>query len=276
MTQKSNSLNEIQHKELSIQLSLNGLSFCILNVDTNTITYLEHFSTSKKQSPEDVLDQLKNCFETESALAESFSKITVIHNNEWSTLVPKALFNEDNLVDYLKLNIKILKTDFITFDTIAINDSVNVYLPFVNINNYIYDKFGSFTYKHASTVLVEAILNTEANANETKLYINVSESDFQVVVVKNGDLLLYNTFKYDTPADFIYYILFTAEQLQLNPETIKTVLLGNITENDELYTVVYKYIRYISFGNVKNAYNYSETPLSSYSDFTLIKSLQCE
>lgn len=249
---------------------------CILNTDTNTIIYLKHFSTVKKQTPENLLNALKTRFETEEDLKGSFHKITVIHENEWSTLVPKALFNEDALADYLKLNIKILKTDYVTFDTISINESVNVYLPYVNINNFIYDTFGSFTYKHHSTVLVDAILNAEANANETKLYLHVSKTHFQLVVVKKGALLLYNSFEYSTPEDFIYYVLFTAEQLQLHPETIKTVLLGDIIENDKLYNIAYKYIRHITFGERLDTYHYSETPANSYSDFTLIKSLQCE
>lgn len=276
MTQKSNSLNEIHSKELSIQLSLNGLSFCILNTDINTITHLKHFTKAKKQTPEELLETLITLFETEVALKDSFQKITIIHENEWSTLVPKALFNEDSLVDYLKLNIKILKTDYITFDTLAINDSVNVYLPYVNINNFIYDKYGSFTYKHYSTILIEAIINAEANANDSKLYIHVSKTHFQLVAVKEGDLMLYNTFEYTTPEDFIYYVLFTAEQLQFNPETIKTVLLGDIAINDNLYTIAYKYIRHITFGERLDPYQYSETPANGYSDFTLIKSLQCE
>ena len=276
MTQKSNSLNEIHNKELSIQLGLNGLSFCILNTDTNTIIQLKHLTPTKKQTSEELLETLITLFETEISLQDSYKKITIIHENEWSTLVPKALFNEDALVDYLKLNIKILKTDYITFDTVAINDSVNVYLPYVNINNFIYDKFGSFIYKHYSTILIEAILNTEANADDSKLYIHVSKTHFQIIAVKKGDLLLYNTFEYATPEDFIYYILFTAEQLQLNPETIKTVLLGDIAEDDNLYTIAYKYIRHITFGNRLDPYHYSETPANNYSDFTLIKSLQCE
>jgi len=276
MTQKSNSLNEIHNKELSIQLGLNGLSFCILNTDTNTIIQLKHLTPTKKQTPEELLKTLITLFETEITLQDRYKKITIIHENEWSTLVPKALFNEDALVDYLKLNIKILKTDYITFDTVAINDSVNVYLPYVNINNFIYDKFGSFIYKHYSTILIEAILNTEANADDSKLYIHVSKTHFQIIAVKKGDLLLYNTFEYATPEDFIYYILFTAEQLQLNPETIKTVLLGDITEDDNLYTIAYKYIRHITFGNRLAPYHYSVTPANNYSDFTLIKSLQCE
>ncbi|WAC02836.1 DUF3822 family protein [Lacinutrix neustonica] len=208
---------KIHHKELSIQVSLNGLSFCVLNTETKTISHLKTFLNSKKKNPLELLDQLKHVFNTETILHEVFNTVTVIHVNELSALVPKALFNKDIIADYLKLNTKILKTDFITYDTITLNDSVNVYVPYVNANNFIYDHFGDFTFKHYSTVLIESILRTEKHAIESKLYVHVNPSHFEIVAIKDGQLTLYNTFEYETPEDFIYYILFTIEQLSLNP-----------------------------------------------------------
>ena len=271
MTQNKNT-EHLTNQELSIQLSLNGLSFCILNTDNNTVTYLKHFPLEKKQTPFELLDRVKHNFNTEEALQKNFKKVNVIHINELATLVPKPLFNESLLADYLKLNSKILKSDFITFDEIMVNDTINVYIPYVNINNFIYDKFGDFTYKHFSTILIEELLNIEKHVNETKLFVNVSKTHFEIIVIKEGKLLLYNTFEYTTTEDFIYYILFTAEQLQLNPETVTLVLLGDIAKGDKLYSIAYKYIRNISFGSRFDNYNYSDAPKSSYSDFTLIKS----
>ena len=46
-----------------------------------------------------------------------------------------------------------------------------------------------------------------------------------------------------TLLDFIYYILFVAEQLQLNPEQFSLELLGDITEESALFLIAYKYIR---------------------------------
>lgn len=273
MTQKSKGIQVINNKELSIQISLNGLSFCVLNTETNTITSLQHFPVNKKQTPYELLDAVKHVFNTEDELDKAFNKVTVIHINELSTIVPKPLFNEDSLADYLKLNSKILKTDYITYDEITINDSMNVYVPYVNVNNFIYDKFGSFTFKHFSTLLIESILNIEKHSDSPKLYVNVSKTHFEIVAIKESKLLLYNSFEYNTEKDFIYYLLYTVEQLNFNPETIQVVLIGSLTKESALYKMAYKYIRNVSFGNRFDTYNYTETPASSYSDFTLIKSL---
>jgi hypothetical protein len=273
MTQKNNTILTTYNKELSIQLSLNGLSFCILNSQTHTITTIKHVLFSKKETPVNLLDTLKHTFNTESVLQSNFDKVTVIHENELATLVPKALFNPETLADYLKLNAKILKTDFITFDEITVNDSANVYIPYVNLNNFIYDTFGSFTYKHFSTILIEQILTHEKHSNTEKMYIHVTKTHFECIAVNSGKLLLYNTFEYSTAEDFIYYILFTIEQLKLNPETINLIVLGTISEEDPIYKITYKYIRNIAFGKRFDNYKYTEAPATAYSDFILIQSL---
>ncbi len=269
-TTKTSNLNINQ--ELSIQVSLSGLSFCIRHKDSNTITYLKSIVFENKVNPIELLDKLKHVFNTEDVLHDIFNAVNMIHVNDLSSLVPKALFNEDYLADYLKFNSKILKSDFITFDNISINDSVNVYVPYVNLNNFIYDQYGSFTYKHSSTVLIENILVLEKNAVDTRVYAHICQDHFEIIIVNRGELLIYNTFEYNTKEDFMYYLLFTAEQLQLNPETLHLVFLGDINKDSELYDISYKYIRNVSFGNRFDSYNYKNQPTTNYSDFTLIKS----
>lgn len=269
----NNSSNKLNNLELSIQLSLSGLSFCILNKDSNTIIEVKELRFEKRLNPFEVLDELKVLFENESTLNNSFTNVTIVHNNDLSTLVPEALFNKNHVADYLKFNSKILKSDFIAYDSILENSSVNVYVPYININNYIYDKFGTFIFKHISSVLIESILRIEKASTTPKVYIHVSLNHFEIIIIKEGKLELYNTFVYNSKEDFIYYILFIAEQLNLNPETLNLVFIGDITEDDEIYNIAYKYIRNISFGNRNDDFEYIDKPKSNYSNFTLLKSI---
>ena len=273
MAQAINNLNKLTNLELSIQLSLSGLSFCILQRNTNTIVALKDYNFDKKLNPIDLLDRLKHLFNSESVLKNSFESIVVIHDNALSTLVPKALFNDDCLSDYLKFNTKILKSDFITSDTIDINDSVNVYVPYININNFIYDKFGSFTFKHVSTILVEKILLIEKHSDVPKVYVNISKNHFEIIVVNAAILQLYNSFEYNTKEDFIYYVLFTAEQLKLNPAKLNLIFIGDVDTKNELYIIAYKYIRFVFLGDREDSYKYSTDaqPETNHSNFALIK-----
>jgi hypothetical protein len=251
--QTNNKIDQTEYNALSIQVSLSGLSFCILNTHTNTFNYYKYIKFGKKLNPSDVLDQLVHHFNTETDLQQTFKAVKVIHDNELSALVPKPLFNEDYLADYLKFNSKILRTDFITYDYIIANDSVNVYVPYININNYLYDRYGEFEFKHFSTIVLENILTLEKNLVSNKMFVHVCDNHFEIIILENNQLKLFNTFEYSTKEDFIYYILFTAEQLQLNPEEFPLVLLGNITKDDDLYNMAYKYVRNTSIFEMQNS-----------------------
>ncbi len=274
MAQTNKQSNLLTNIELSIQISLSGLSFCVLQRGTKTISSLKHINFKKKLNPFEVLDQLKHLFNTEEDLQTTFNSVNIIHVNELSSLIPKPLFNEDNLADYLKFNSKILKSDFIAFESITLNESINVYVPYVNINNFIYEKFGTFTYKHFSTILIEQILLVEKNTDTSKMYAHICDNHFELIIVKKGKLILYNTFEYSSKEDFIYYVLFTAEQLELNPELLELIFIGNIDTDDELYTIAYKYIRFVFFGKREDThtFNLNAQPKNHHSDFVILNS----
>ena len=77
---------------------------------------------------------------------------------------------------------------------------------------------------------LQKLLEVSRNNEERKMFVHVSDSHFEIIILQNQKLQLFNTFDYKTPEDFIYYILFTAEQLHLNPEHFKLELLGKITD----------------------------------------------
>ena len=263
--------NNISDKNLvlSIQAGLSGLSFFVLDSFSEVIVDVIVEKFSKQQTPNQLLKAVKTAFNHKDSLQKLFSKVQIIHDNEMQTLVPSALFEEAHLSDYLKYNTKIFKTDFITYDVIQNKDAMLVYIPFVNINNYIFERFGSFEYKHSATVLIDKILQIEKNNNQKKLYINIHNTHFELIALDQNSFQLFNRFEYQTREDFIYYILFTAEQLDFNPENFKCILMGAVEENDELFSIAYKYIRNVSLLPIsKMRYNQN----NSTQNFTLLNS----
>ncbi len=235
-------------KTLSIQVSLNGLSFCTLNSEQE-ITAIEEENFGLQLNPEQVLDRVKNIFTHHPTLKENFESIEVIYQNDLYTLIPKPLFNEDYAKEYLKYNIKVFENDFIAHDMLNQHDIVTVYVPYTNINNFFFDNFGSFTYKHTATVLVDTLLSQEKNSDTTTVFAHMNKKSFDLIIISKGKLILGNTFTFETKEDFLYYLMFTTEQVNLNPEEFLLQFLGNITKNDDCYLIAHKYIRNINFGN---------------------------
>jgi hypothetical protein len=90
---------------------------------------------------------------------------------------------------------------------------------------------------------VKKLLDVSRNKEEKQIFVHVQKSTFELVVVKNQELLLFNSYHYNASEDLIYFILFACEQLQLNPETISVKILGDCSEEDANYQIIYKYIR---------------------------------
>ncbi|MRX65457.1 DUF3822 family protein [Maribacter luteus] len=259
--------------KLSIQVSLNGLSFCVLDTISNTITNSERQVFDKILNPFELQNNLRTLLEKHQIHKTSFSEVIVVHSNGLFSFVPKSLFDENELANYLKLNAKILANDHLAYDALENYDMVNVYVPFVNINNYIFELFGEFEYKHNGTVLVEALLNNSGANKEPICYVHVDGQQMSITVISQKKLQLHNSFTFTSKEDFIYYLLFTMEQLNLETETTKLKLFGSIEEDDEIYKLCYSYIKDITiFIPSITSYPMADTDKNNI-DFTLISAL---
>lgn len=234
------------YKKLSIQVSLNGLSFCIVDTIANSISQFERISFETDVTPYELKKRLKSFLTEHKLTKELYSEVVVVHKNSLFSFVPLAIFDNNELANYLKFNVKILANDHLDFDEIPNYDLVNVYVPFVNINNYIFDLFGEFTFKHNGTVMVEALLKAHGQTNETICYVYLCDNQLEITVLKSKQLLFYNSFYYSSIEDYLYYLLFTMEQLKLDPETIKMRLFGDVELEDDYYNATYKYIQHLS------------------------------
>ena len=85
MVVTNNDITNRSYKKLSIQVSLNGLSFCVFDTITNKI--LIHNSVVFKQN-EVIEGQLWNAFVNNTVLSKPYDEIIVLHDNTINTFVP--------------------------------------------------------------------------------------------------------------------------------------------------------------------------------------------
>lgn len=258
--------------KLSIQVSLNGLSFCVLDTRENEleICFSEHFD--KQLTPFQMHQQLKDRFREKGILQYQFSEVLAIHDNLLYTLVPKSLFDPDQLANYLKYNARMLPTDHLDYDTLTGLEIQNVYIPYTNINNYLFDQFGEFEFKHTSTVLLETLFKLHGNSQETIGYVHLTDGQMHMAIFSQRNLRFFNSFTISSEIDFLYYLLFTLEQLGENPNPFKLRLVGDISDSDARFQLASEYFENISILLPRapvNKLKLEETAI----DFTLINSL---
>ncbi|WP_420600994.1 DUF3822 family protein [Flagellimonas sp.] len=260
-------------KKLSIQVGLNGLSFCVLDTISNKILAFERTVFETALTPYLLLKELKSVLNKGNIEAGEYSEIVVIHKNNMFSLVPKALFHKEELANYLKFNTKIMANDLIAYDEIAHHDMINVYVPFTNVNNYIFDLFGEFEFKHNGTVLIASLVNQNRASIEPTCFVQLSEREMELVVISDKKFRFYNHFEYKTKEDFLYYLLFSLEQLQIDLEKVHLKLFGLVEEDDPIYTLCYQYIKHVSVFVPNSASLPTEQTDNKAIDFTVLSSL---
>jgi hypothetical protein len=243
--QFQNNITEKSYRKLTLRVATNGFSYAVTDtlnhsvITTCSISF-EDFPKTRKTE-----EHFARAFADQSDLSDPYDEIIVLHDNNLNTLVPNALFDEEFAGSYLQFNTKVFESDFFAHDNLEKNDVVNVYIPYVNINNYLIDQFGPFEYKHASSILIPKLLDYTKNNDVAQMFVHFGSVNFEIIVAQNRKLLLFNSFEYQTPADFVYYLLFTAEQLRLNPEHFPLHILGDLDSESEFYQLAYKYVRHI-------------------------------
>lgn len=229
------------HK-LIIQVSLQKFTFIVQDIESKQI---HHFASEGLNQNRTIEDQLQSLFAKHEMLTSSFEDILVLHDSNLNTFVPTALFDEQALGSYLQYNTKVFSTDFFAFDELIDKNINNVYIPYVQINNFLLDRLGAFTYQNINTALVDYILDLSRKHSEIEVYAHVQKDHFELIVAQEGNLILFNSFLYHTAQDFIYYLLFVYEQLKLDPELVPLKLLSRVEKEDSLFEQAYTYIRHI-------------------------------
>ena len=104
------SLKKTKDIELSIQFSLDGFSFCVLDSNTKKDIYFTQYQFEETlNSPEDLLRKIETIFKEDQNLQIEYAAVSVIHQSNLSTIVPSKYFDENSLATYLNFNIKTLR-----------------------------------------------------------------------------------------------------------------------------------------------------------------------
>ncbi len=156
-------------------------------------------------------------------------------------LVPAALYQEKNKEKYLDfLGIK-EENSVVCVDYIELADAYNVYCMPKPVDK---------DFRRPTSVLLESLIKDNLErTDDARIYLNVKNQCFEMIVLKEAKLLFYNYFRFKTKEDFLYFLLFSVEQLHLDAGSIPVYFLGMIEDKSAITEIVSRYFRDIRFKN---------------------------
>jgi len=206
---------------LSIQAGLYGLSFFYRDGEKEFFRSIP-FTVDNPAGIEKYLNrqlpEIKDAF-------QSVERVRLLHNNSLNVLVPEALYNEENKRDYLRNNVRIYATDRIETDRLPFIPGVNVYVPFVNLNNRLLDFFPSIDFFHSASLFLKYAFE-QLTGDNAHIFVQFTGKEFRIVLFHKAKLLFFNTFPMKTTEDFLYYFFFVLEEWLPESNDAAIILCG--------------------------------------------------
>jgi hypothetical protein len=87
----------------------------------------------------------------------------------------------------------------------------------------------------------------ESKGPSERIHLSVYPELFLLCAFREGRMVFLNAYPHHSPEDVIYFLLYTCDQLALNPHEIPVLLSGEIQENDALFQTLSKYTGDLQF-----------------------------
>ncbi len=272
-------LNTSSSYHLSIQISLDSFSICILDTVRNKYIALKHIHFDSIILKEQLINKLKAFLYSERLLKKKYKKVSFSIISQNSIIVPGILFNEKNLSSYFRFTRVLSDKEELYYNKFINTDAYNVFALPSGMTDLLKDFFPVLHIYNHSTPFIENVLRSNRTRfQERRVYCDIHQSFFNIVVSEGDKLLLSNTFSYNNANDLVYYILYIFKQLELDTESIVLIISGIIAADSEEIDLIRKYIKNVKLTKFSERYFYSYTfnKLPDHYFTNLINLYNCE
>ena len=262
---------------ITIQCALDGFCFVVHHQEENKIIDIELYQTSTTDEGT-ILEALEKTFYKKGLYGKTFRSIRFLIANRYYTIVPEPLFDASDPESPLRFNHLLPHRYAVFHEAIPSAQVVDVYAMPQQLADSIRKTWPDAVITHQSSVLLQAVQQEEPYESDTNVYINVNSRDFDIILLKEGRLLFFNNFKFDTKDDFAYFLMFTLEQQLPDHQDIPVYFTGLISNQSEIIRLCERYIKRIRFirpnGSVNVEMALNATPFQYY--YIPYQSLSCE
>ena len=244
------------HYRMTIQCSLGGLSFALLDAKTQTLVALECYQSDLLADSNDLFRTLERALEDKNLNNKDFQSVTFIVDNRYCSLVPQSLFNEADQAKYLDFAFQIPEGYTIASEPIASAQCHIVHAFLKTMQDKVLNKWANARITHSSSVFIDDVMKADDNKG---VFVNVRNRDFDMLIKKEGQLHFFNNFKFNTKEDFAYFLLFAMEQNGVSGQDTPVVFSGLIRPASDIIDLCGRYVRDIRFVEDSHTLHVSKT-----------------
>jgi hypothetical protein len=221
---KSYCLTENKHYRLSIQVSLNGFSFCIYDVDKQKHVVLKHLLYSENIADFNIWVKEINRIADEVAgnIAPVKLPVKCLFISRKNVIIPKSIFSANHIKSYISFFFPLDELDEINYRYIPEIDGYCCYALPSPVISKIISRFGKADFYNQTYQIIRRV-------NEYKTGMNVVFGDnfMDISIFQDSKLVLNNSFEIFDIKDIIYFISIISAKFDI--KDIPIYISGNIS-----------------------------------------------
>jgi hypothetical protein len=252
--------------QLAIEIGSHQFVCMVKNSSTSEIEAIEFFQID--QSKVDWSDILFEIKQNSKIIGPSYADTSVFYNFEEALVLPLAKMSTTAAEDYLSLVFGEDERTETKFDSInTALPTVTIYRIKKSLTELLNRNFLLFKTQHTYTNILNDLLNRD-KLPEVFLKLIVYQNHFIVVLIKDNELQLIQTYSYTNSDDILYYTISVANQTGLSPLQAQLELSGLVELHKDLLEQLKKSFGILSFDLVSNP-DAIMTKSSNYSPYFL-------
>ncbi len=230
---------------LVLDLSYYGFELAAFTKSPHKITKIAETTFKEPIKHADELSDAFLHFVDEYDLKKTnYKTILVNWSGDHFTLVPSSFYDADKAKDVLEFNIGEIKNELVF--TNDFNDIKLIYSVPAELKNTIDKTFPNHNFKHIGYSSLKLFF-THFQLKNADMFLNIHNGQAELLIKKDWQTALYNVFKTQSDEDILYYLLFSIEQFDLDPQNLKIFISANLETGNPLFNAIKKYINHVDF-----------------------------
>jgi hypothetical protein len=224
---KSYCLTENNNYRLSIQVSLNGFSFCIFDIDKQKHVVLKHCFYSENITDLNIwVKEINKIADSETdSLAPIPPPVKCLFLSRKNVLVPKSIFSANHIKSYISFFFQLDELDELHYRYIPEIEGYCCYALPSPIVSKIISRFGKADFYNQTYQII-----CRGSEHKTGMNVVFCDNFMDINIFQDCKLILNNSFEVFDIKDIIYFI--SAISVKFGIQGIPIYMSGNISNSD--------------------------------------------
>jgi hypothetical protein len=227
----------VADKKLCIEIGSHFYTYTISDQSGKQIIEMGCIETGKPVSTAD----LTSLFENDSIKATSFVDVVMVHNCHEMVLVPSAVHQPEVNSSIIQTIHGDLEDWQVMEDDVHQWELYNVYGWRPELLSVVAERFPQVRHVQFVTGALRSLFKSLSIEKEQLIKLYFYQKEMMVLILKDSQLQIAQSFQFETPQDVIYHLLNLVDRLKLDLATVFLEVSGLVDVNSETWKELNKF-----------------------------------